>query len=294
MVYTWACFHCSCIFVELINVYSDDIPFLTHLYHQYFCVLPKNRRMHCFPKSILHTLAVIRLTLILGKDDVAKYVGLTSIPFIQSFTELTSDEGIPPDWCSTILNYVLAVHCRLIKIDANAAYLLRNYLFKNFAYKLRGSKRVCIMVTFFAGLQYDFVSIEETPDILNIGEYLLTKFVCDKYLRANKLFSEYRVYFCVACIVMADLYKEPLLLSAAIFENTHAGYIAEFFRAIKRAIESTVTQDQQKQCEHTLDPKYSRRWKTAIVYSRLFDETAPVTECVERWRGMIRSIENLN
>ena len=243
---------------------------------------------------MLHILALIRLTLMLGKDEEAKSFCRKYFPSVGSFSELTANEGIPPDWCSTILNFVLAVHCRSIIIDSKAAYLLRNYLFKNFAYKLRGLKRACIIATLFTGLRYDFVSIEKTPDILNNGEYVLTKFVSKKYLYGpDKLISEIRIYVCVACIVMADLYQMLKLFQAARnFQRTRAGNIADFLMAIMRRLGYPDAHEKKRRYEYVSHPRYSLRWKTAIAYSRLFDETAPVTDCGERWRSIIRSIED--
>ena len=80
---------------------------------------------------------------------------MCSFPSIRSFMKLTTDEEMPPDWVFTILDCAFVIHCRLINFDACAAFSLRNFLFKNFAFKLRGCKHVCVMATLSVGLSYD-------------------------------------------------------------------------------------------------------------------------------------------
>ena len=106
-----------------------------------------------FSKHILCTLALIYLALILHKTEKVK--AMCSFPSIRSFMKLTTDEEMPPDWVFTILDCAFVIHCRLINFDACAAFSLRNFLFKNFAFKLRGCKHVCVMATLSIGLSYD-------------------------------------------------------------------------------------------------------------------------------------------
>ena len=262
-------------------------------------ISPDSHLRNAFSKQFLRTLALIRLALILNKTEEVK--AMCNFPSIKSFTELTAGDGVPPDWAFTILDYVFAIHCRLIKFDADAAYLLRNFLFKTFAFKLRGCKRVCVMATFFAGLRYDVVSVENTrtQDITNIGEYVLTKFVTEKYLAPNidtHQFQEYRVYICFVCLFMADMYlrfdfdAKPLLNAAKVYKHTFAGYISEFIKTALMAIEhGRLRRRSDKQNIILLDKSNCERWKAAIVFPRIFDRNGQ-TPSVDRWAYLITSL----
>ena len=297
--------YCILFFVVLITLHADPAEsgnrtFLTYLYGEIYRTRTNNSEMLTFSKRFLLNLALIRLALMLNKtaEEVKK---MCDFPSIKSFAELTTDEGVAADWAFTILDYVFAIHCRLIKVDADAAYLLRNFLFKNFAFKLRGCKRVCVMATLFAGLCYDVESMENTHtrDIINIGEYVLTKFVTEKYLGRNvsKTYPEFRVYVCFVCIFMADLYKHfdfnvtPLLNAAKEFQATHAGYISEFVKVILMAIEKGMFKKRSEyQNEFLLKKNCSERWKAAIVLPRIFDDDCR-TPSTARWANRITLLE---
>ena len=230
-------------FIELIKLHANQAEitnrkYLEKLYSEIRNAKSCDFQIHSMSsaKHFLCTLALIYLALILHKTEELKRMCYFSS--IRSFTELTTGEGILPDWAFTILDSVFAIHCRLIKFDACAAYSLRNFLFKNFAFKLRGCKRVCVMATLFVGLSYDVESVENTrtQDIINIEEYVLTKFVTEKYLGRNiwTTYPEFRVYICFVCMFMANLYLRfdfdvtPLLNAAKVHKQTYAGYISEF------------------------------------------------------------------
>ena len=286
---------------ELINICQkqNDMQTLNNLYCEISSAEASDLLMNNFPKNILRKLALIRLSLILGKnedlEDLCQFP-----PAITSFTDLTTNyKGIPPDWTFTVLDYTFAVHCRLILVYPNAAYALRNFLFKNFAFKLRGVKRVSVMATLFAGLRHDFVSIRMTPGILDIGEYVLTKFVSEKYLKflSRKPVYEIRVYICFVCVLMADVVG-MLGLDETRFSNAareywyiRAGYLSLFFKVAVSAIEkrnTPITKNSSKDIE-----RQSLRWKTAIVKSRLDDISAPVTNSVKRWLNILKKAESL-
>ena len=292
-------------FIVLIKLYEDQAEagnrdYLEKLYFEIRnAISPDFQMQNVFSKHFLRTLALIRLALILNKTEEVK--AMCNFPSIKSFTELTTDEGIPPDWAFTILDYVFAIHCRLIKFDAGAAYSLRNFLFKNFAFKLRGCKRVCVMATLFAGLRYDveLKGNSRTQDIINIGEYVLTKFVTEKYLAANidtHQFQELRVYVCFVCLFMADLYKRSpfnaasLLKAAKVHSSTYAGNISEFNRTVIMTIEcGRFTKRSEKQNGILLDKSNCERWKAAIVFPRIFDNNGQ-TLYAARWADLITSL----
>ena len=288
-------------FSELINICQkqNDMQTLNDLYHEISSAEASDPQINNFPKNILRKLALIRLSLILQKNEDLEDL-CQMPPAIKSFTDLTTNyEGIPPDWTFTVLDYTFAVHCRLIQVHPNAAYALRNFLFKNFAFKLRGVKRVSVMTILFAGLCHDFVSLTGTPGIVDIGEYVLKKFACEKYLKftSRKPVSEIRLYVCIVCVFMADMVKmlghdETKFLNAArIYRKTRGGYISSF---IKLAVSTIEKRNNRAEKISNKDIKrHSLRWKTAIVKSRLDDESAPVTESVKRWLNIIDKAESL-
>ena len=272
-------------FIDLIKLHANQAETTNRKYLEKLYFEIRNSKscdsqmQNMFSKHFLCTLALIYLALILHKTEEVKR--MCDFSSIRSFTELTTDEGIPPDWAFTILDYVLAIHCRLIKFDACAAYSLRNFLFKNFAFKLRGCKRVCVMATLFIGLSYDVESVENTStqDIINIGEYVLTKFVTEKYLGRNiwTTYPEFRVYVCFVCIFMADMYLRfdfdatPLLNAAKVYKQTYAGYISEFITVALLAIEKGRFRKRSEIQNEMIFQRSSKRWKAAIVLPRIFD-----------------------
>ena len=286
---------------ELINVCQkqNDMQTPNDLYCEISTADASDPLMNNFPKNILRKLALIRLSLIIEKNEDLE--DLCQFPaVITSFTDLTTNyEGIPPDWTFTVLDHTFAVHWRLIRVFPNAAYALRNFLFKNFAFKLRGVKRVCVMATLFAGLCHDFVSVWLTPGIVDIGEYVLTKFVSEKYLKflSRKPVYEIRVYICFVCVLMAavvnmlDLDETKFLNAAREYWYIRAGYISIFMRVAVFAIEkksTPFTRISNKDIK-----RHSLRWKTAIVKSRLDDISAPVTQSVRRWLNILKEAESV-
>ena len=295
-------FNLFCFFIVLIKLHEDQAEagnhdYLEKLYSEIKnAISPDSHLQNAFSKHFLRTLALIRLALMLNKTEEVK--AMCNFPSIKSFPELATNEGIPPDWAFTILDYVFPIHCRLVKSDANAAYSLRNFLFKNFAFKLRGCKRVCVMATFFIGLSYDVESVENTrnQDIINIGEYVLTKFVTEKYLALNPEtpYPEFRIYICFVCMFMAEMYAYQFCLEAAslfaaarVFKLTSAGYISEFLAfAIVATQRSGLKKRSKRQNENIFHKSRSERWKVAIVLPRIFDDQGQTSATV-RWAERI-------
>ena len=274
---------------------------LTNLYNEIHHTYANASKMLTFSKRFLLNLALIRLALMLNKT-AEEVKGICNFFSFKSFQELITQEGVPPDWAFTILDYVFAIHCRLTKVDADAAYSLRIFLFKNFAFKLRGCKRVCVMATLFVGLCYDVESMENTrtQDIINIGEYVLTKFVTEKYLELKVLtaYAEFRVYVCFVCIFMADLYKHfgfnttPLLNAAKQFRVTPAGNISEFVTVALMVIENNrFRQRSEQQHNNLFQPSCWERWKAAIVLPRICDDDQCRTASTDRWGNIVTLLE---
>ena len=295
-------FNLFCFYIVLIKLHEDQAEagnrdYLENLYPEIKnAISPDSHLQNAFSKQFLRTLALIRLALMLNKTEEVRT--MCNFPSIKSFTELTTDEGIPPDCAFTILDYVFVIHCRLVKLDADAAYSLRNFLFKTFAFKLRGCKRVCVMATLFAGLRYDVESVENTrtQDITNIGEYVLTKFVTEKYLAFNTEtpYQEFRVYICFVCMFMAEIYAyqfcldtTSLFAAARVFKLTYAGYISEFLAfAIVTTQRSGFIKRSKRQNENIFHKSRSERWKVAIVLPRIFDNQCQTSATV-RWAERI-------
>ena len=72
--------------------------------------------------------------------------------------------------------------------------------------------------------------------------------------------------------------------AARIYWKTRGGYVSSFIKLAVSAIEKR---------NNRAEKIFSLRWKTAIVKSRLDDESAPVTESVKRWLNIIEKAESL-
>ena len=115
-------------------------------------------------------------------------------------------EGLPADWACTIFSLFFHVHHYLKRNDQfTSAALLSNYILKNYAYKLGGTKRIAFMSNFFASLHHDYENaVSGSTVIKNIGRYILVKF--DHKFYTSTL--ENRIYVMFVRLILADLGKQ--------------------------------------------------------------------------------------
>ena len=113
--------------------------------------------------------------------------------------------GLPADWAFTICNLLFSVHYILLKEKKIVtADLLRNFLFKNYAFNLSHKvKQVSFLSNFFACLHYD-CSRTKMKDIMELGRNVLTITQENNYA----LWSEYRIYIAFTNVILADLKQQ--------------------------------------------------------------------------------------
>ena len=127
------------------------------------------------------------------------------ITCFENINQMISSQGFPADWAFTIGGLFNFAHCSLVKQSKFlTAGLLRNAIFKNYAYQLQGIKRVAFMANLFSGLHYDFSPARELKSICNIAEYVVAKFD----ISGKAMLSEVRIYVAFVRLIMADLEKQ--------------------------------------------------------------------------------------
>ena len=243
------------------------------------------------------------MALLLEKKEAIR--SCCNFPLINNLSELLENEGIPADWTYTILNYVLAVHCRLNTVDPQNAFLLRNYVFKNFAYRLRRQKRVFIVLLLFTGLRYDFDG--DAMEIRGIGQYVLNKF--DYAVRENTAFEpENLVALGVVYTIMADIYhankNESVVFKLLEQKNKTRNRLREYnnykdglwdlLMALEKILNETSVKKKLNAKNHRniFGLGEPMRWKTAIVFWKLNDERHPQTKIAKTWLQRIRKLES--
>ena len=155
------------------------------------------------------------------------------LQFYENLEELLANDGLPADWAFTICNLIDSIHYFLRDIKKHMiAGLIRNLVFKNYAYKLQGVKRVAFFANFFASLHYDTpqkpktdfdydIEDEKLVDkILDIGKYAVKKFSAGKL----KHVLEVRIYLGFISLIIADV---EVQLERSDAQEKAAKYIAK-------------------------------------------------------------------
>ena len=254
-----------------------------------FLGLPKNSFQ-------LIELALARLAITTNnEEDLELY--FNELKFYENIQSLVDDHGISGEWAFTVLNYLLAVHCLLVTVDERKAFLLRNFIFKNFAYKLRGSKRVVFMATLFIGLQYDCEFENGKRWVIGIGKYFFEKFFVQKYVKT----AENRVYVAFVMLCFAHIYAivekrceehDEMIWSFRDFHKANAHNLWDFASVLCKCITSTgkvPRTRKQVECFERLGCK--KRRKIAFVASRLREPEKLKTKSVRRWLRYISDPE---
>ena len=250
-----------------------------------FLGLPKN----CFQ---LTELALARLAIATNnEEDLELY--FNELKFYENIQNFVVDYGISGEWAFTVLDYLLAVHCLLVTVDEKKAFLLRNFIFKNFAYKLRGSKRVVLMATLFIGLQYDCVFENGKRWVIGIGKYFFEKFFVQKYVET----AENRVYVAFVMLCFAHIYaivgerceeRDKIILDFKALDKANVYNLWDFAKVLCKSIENNRKVHRTPlQAENFRRLSCKDRRKIAFVASRLREPEKLKTESVRRWLGYI-------
>ena len=229
-------------------------------------------------------------------QDVCFY--FNNLKYYNSPKDLAGDEGISSEWAFTVLDYFLSVHCRLVSHDKKKAFLLRNFVFKNFAYKLREVKWLAFLATLFAGLHYDCRSENKEHWAAGIGEYV------DKVAGNNEKFCN--IPECIIYLKFVRLYLGDQYLGLAL--SNHAYHILE--KIVKKFekdsfrlsqfinILSKVVIDQNKtvtfserQNKMYGKPIFKARWSRAVALRQLNEFLSNASETKKRWQGFFNSLE---
>ena len=297
------------VFLEYIDVCTQRIHYEGYVLGQNRMETLYDELKNSFPvenkvmpsRNFLYEIALMRLALAQNKtEDVGLY--LNKFLLFMDIKDLVDDGGISGEWAFTILNYVLAMNCQMVLADDFKSWLLGSFIFKNFAYKLRGAKRLAFMATLFAGLHYDCRCEKVENRVKSIGLYLFKKFNREKYTSV----SECQVYMSFAYLFMADMYfikgKKKIavdvlkLISALKPRNaTYLWVILKVLcRYVKRKRTSSIGFNHKKDHELLMESLCQSRWKTAIVASRLCEDSKYDNDSVKRWRKYLNSQSILN
>jgi len=245
-----------------------------------------NHNMDSSEVNYLHRLAAMLLGSTFEEDAKQAFVSYKEINFYETLNELIQSKGLPADWAFTIFNLFHPIHYYLVsKQKYKIAGLLRNFIFKNYAYNLRDAKWVAFMANFFASLHYDYSpNNKELESIRNIGKYVFAKFDTGE---ANlEETPEIRIYICFVGLMMADMEMQtPVEGSreqcAFLFEevnldkriNSTCLYeLWQFLHNFKQMIEkdSTFSVINLTHC-YVLDSVCREKWTTAIFANRCFE-----------------------
>ena len=236
----------------------------------------------------VNELALVRLAITTNRiDDLSLY--FNDLEFYENIQSLVDDQGISGEWAFTVLNYLFAVHCFLVRFDETKAFLVRNFIVKNFAYKLRGPKRVAFMATLFIGLQYDCQFENGERWVIGIGEYFFEKFLVEKYVNN----AECRVYLAFVILFFALVYaivggrrcekSDEMVYAFRALNKVKISNLWDFASVLCQCIDmNNYVQPTPNQIDNfkSLDCKNQR--EIALVVSRLREPIQLQTESVRR------------
>ena len=240
----------------------------------------------------------------------------SAIQFYDDSEELIANYGLPADWAFTICNLMDSIHFFLrYREKPRIAGLIRNLVFKNYAYKLQGLKRVAFFAIFFANLHYDTPQKPtarnikmETPNktlvdkIMDIGNYALEKFSTGDL----KNVLEVRIYLAFISLIMADVEiqlnrRNALQISLRYIAkanfDSYIGYetasmsligLWDFLRLYRKMIFDSKVKLDRELLEHSifLLPECKERYHRAICASRFFKFP---TSFSRKWLERLRS-----
>ena len=188
--------------------------------------------------TFLQKLGAMHIAAAVGEKANSELDPMTDpvIQFYRNLKELVDNKGIPADWAFTICNLICLIHNYLRTSDKpDVAGLIRNFVFKDYAFQLRGIKRVAFFANLFANLHYEAAEMPDTtedkaeanlrnktvelPDqtkdkaedeyktvrdkIMEIGQYTLQRFCTDTSKWKNH--PEGRIYLAFTGLIMADV-----------------------------------------------------------------------------------------
>jgi len=186
--------------------------------------------------------------------------------------DLIESTGLPADWAFTVYNLFFPLHSFLKKKEMFDADLFRDFIFQNYAYKLRGVKRVAFMANFFASMHYDFTKIEDMKKARNLSQYVITKF-------GSVSESEFRIYATFTRLIMADVETQ-------VKADDSAEECIKLFRDAK--LQDNIEED-----------GLLRLWSFLVLYEgmikhnrrldldKLMHQFVMVAECRGRWKKAI-------
>ena len=253
------------------------------------------------PRKHLNELALMLLAFASDREeDVGQF--LNSLKYYSDPKCMANDEGISGEWAFTVLDFFRPVHCRLILADRKKAFLLRNFVFKNFVYKLLGAKRLTFLATLFADLHYDCQFENGEHWVVGIGKYISQNFFNDDCINID----EFRIYLRVVFLFMGDqsttifgdAEESKTILSRICHRNyrINRDYIWEcldvFYKSIRS--KSFKVQATETQVKNFTQSQSKARWKKAFSFSRLFEFFRNHFESERRWTLLISSIFELS
>ena len=125
------------------------------------------------------------------------------------------EEGSPADWAFTLCCLIDSVSFNFkISRDPLFSKLIKNFVFANYAHKLRGAKRVALIANLCACMHYDTERYLLEPfGWQSVTVSKLTSMVddslCKFYVVGSKknLTDEVRIYLAFMCLITADVVK---------------------------------------------------------------------------------------
>jgi len=247
--------------------------------------------------NFLQRFGAMHVGSLLAKHPKCRLI-IQEIQHYEEVNHLIADKGLPADWAFTVFNIFFPLHCFLRKKEKIKATFFRDFLFQNYAYKLRGVKRVAFMANFFASMHYDFTKIKDIHYIRNLNQYVFANF--DSFPG-----TEVRIYVTFTRLIMADVEtqlkdddfdekRKRLFRDAKLHNRIMEGSLQQlwsFLILYKEMIEHNSRLEFEKlRHRFVMVPECRVRWRKAICSSRhyekcLHDETLFATT----WKNRLRT-----
>jgi len=200
--------------------------------------------------------------------------------FCNTVEDLIESTGLPADWAFTVYNLFFPLHSFLKKREMFDADLFRDFIFQNYAYKLRGVKRVAFMANFFASMHYDFTKTKDIKKARNLSQYVITKF-------GSVSESEFRIYVTFTRLIMADVETQvkaddsaeeckKLFKDAKLQDKIEKGGLQRlwsFLVIYKEMIKHNSRLElEEMKYKFVMVPECRGRWMKAICASRHYEQ----------------------
>ena len=170
--------------------------------------------------------------------------------------EMLFEVGSPADWAFTLCSLTDSVSFFLkITKESRITVFIKNFVFENYARKLRGAKRVALIASLCACVHYD-TKPYRSEGILGAAETRVYKSIVDDTLdkfgvgSEKNLTDEVRIYLAFMCLITADVVKHV--------ENNNAKCLNYIAKAnLKSAANSS---------------RFFGLWEFLILYSKMIQD----------------------